>query len=145
MQPLIELAQLPGTPVPMLLLELHHLTHHCLSQSLRTALGPARMLPHPLKAVLQKTLAPFIPRLGADPILPAQLTKILGFDRSQYKLGSLVHRFYAFPWHQGRLSKPPPSVTYVLNHLCYRCIEPGPNRRGRKVPRLTSNPKANYH
>src|ERR1700693_4114492 len=83
-------------------------------------------LPPFLPAPGVKTSLAICIRLGADPILLAQRSKIQRSQRLQCKLSSLIHRFTLFPRHyrsfySGSALK---SVTYVLNLLCYLCPEP---------------------
>src|SRR5438128_8980547 len=107
----------------------HHLAYHRFVQLLSVTMGPSRALLHPFNPFTQKTLLPFIPRLGADPILLAERSKIQRPQRLHPKLYSLFHRFILFPRHirpSSLPSLPLKSVTYVLNLLCYLCSEPGP-------------------
>ena len=43
----IQLPNLPGSPMPVRLLESHHLAHHSFSQLIGMAPGPPRLLGHP--------------------------------------------------------------------------------------------------
>src|SRR5882762_5901854 len=73
-------------------------------------------LHHPLTPILVKTLPPLVTGLGADPVFLAQLSKVAGMNRFQYKLFPLVHRFYFFPRH--------PTDYPTLPAMCYLCSEP---------------------
>src|SRR5215831_2520600 len=88
----------------MSVLESDDLTDLNLCQLLGVAVRSTGKFGHAAQAVLQKALFPLIPRLGANRIFLTQLSKVLGVTRFQYKLYSLVHRLYFFPWHPVRLS-----------------------------------------
>jgi hypothetical protein len=100
----------------MRILKPHNLANYRLSQLFGVAQGPPAMLHHPFIPMPVKTLPPLISGLGADPVFLAQLPKVAGMNRFQYKLFSLVHRFYFFPWH--------PSDYPNLHANCYPCSEP---------------------
>ena len=76
------------------------LADRCLAQLFGVAARSAGELHHPLRPIPVKAVAPLVPGLGADPVFPAQLPKVAGMKRFQYKLFSLVHRFYFLPRHR---------------------------------------------
>src|ERR1051326_6051143 len=118
---------LRNPPCGMCVFKTNDLADRPLSKLFGMAQRPAGKLRHPLQPILVKTFPPLVSCFGADLVLLAQLAKIAGMNRFQHKLFSLVHRFYSFPRHSADYQNSRlPCVTYVLNHLCYRCIEPAP-------------------
>ncbi len=126
----IQFSYLPRSPIPMRLLEAYDLADLCFAQLLGMSVWSARLLSHPSHPIPQKSLPPLIPRLGADPILPAQLPKVVRPHRSHRKLHPLIHRFFLFPRHPEAYRLPclVLSVTYVLSHHRYPCSEPAPEK-----------------
>ena len=61
-------------------LEADDLANHGFVQPFGVAQRPAGTLLQPVPAVVHEALFPFIPGLGADPVLLAQRTKIFGAE-----------------------------------------------------------------
>src|SRR5882762_10251473 len=121
MEPFVNVAQLARTPLGMRVFKPDDFAEHPLSKLFGMAQRSSGKLHHPLTPILVKTLPPFVTGLGADPVFLAQLSKVAGMNRFQYKLFPLVHRFYFFPRHPTDYSTRPA--------MCYLCSEPGPERR----------------
>src|SRR5262245_40492351 len=80
---LVERADLFRAPSPVGFFQTHDLTNHRFGQLARTALGSAGQILEPLQTTPQKAFAPFVARLGADPILSAQAAEaFLALDGS---------------------------------------------------------------
>ena len=95
----IQLPNLARSPIPVRLLESHHLADHSFGQLIGMAPGPARLLRHPRQTIAQHPLTPFVTSFGADPIFLTQRAKVVRLQRLQAKLHSLFHRFTFFPGH----------------------------------------------
>src|SRR6185436_4878616 len=113
---LVDVPQLARTPARVCVFEPNDLADHCLSKLFGVAQRTAGELAHALISIPVKALPPLVAGLGADPVLLAQLSEVLGVNRFQYKFLSLVHRFYFFPRH--------PADYSTLPAMCYLCSEP---------------------
>src|SRR5205085_5563258 len=94
----------------------HNFTHFLLCQLFAMASRPPRFFCHPCQTFAPKTLSPLVPRLGTDPILLTQRSKIERLHRSHRKLHSLFHRLTFLPRHAKVLP-------HHTTQKCYLCIE----------------------
>ncbi len=95
----IQRPNLARSPMPVRLLEAHHLADHPFSQLIGMTQWPPRLLRHPGQTISQQPLPPLVASLGADPIFLTQRTKVVRLQRLQSKLHSLFHRFTFSPGH----------------------------------------------
>ena len=80
----------------------------------------------PGQAVLKQSLLPFVAGFRAYGIFLAQSPEVVSCKRFERKFGSLIHDVVGMPRHPASLARVDQSVTYVLNQMCYLCLEPAP-------------------